>query len=80
MTKAAGFYNTLLKSDEPAIVIENLNGYRLKESMPTNLGEFTTPIGVVETVKEGSDITLLSYGSTLKLVEEASKRPVSGRY
>ena len=55
------------------IVIENLNGYRLKESMPTNLGEFTTPIGVVETVKEGSDITLLSYGSTLKLVEEASK-------
>lgn len=73
MTKAAGFYNTLLKSDEPAIVIENLNGYRLKENMPTNLGEFTTPIGVVETVKEGSDITLLSYGATLKLVEEASK-------
>ncbi len=73
MTKAAGFYNTLLKSDEPAIVIENLNGYRLKEMVPTNLGEFTTPIGVVETVKEGSDITLVSYGSTLKLVEEASK-------
>ena len=73
MTKAAGFYNTLMKSDEPAIVIENLNGYRLKEMMPTNLGEFTTPIGVVETVKEGSDITLVSYGSTLKLVEEASK-------
>jgi pyruvate/2-oxoglutarate/acetoin dehydrogenase E1 component/TPP-dependent pyruvate/acetoin dehydrogenase alpha subunit len=73
MTKAAGFYNTLMKSDEPAIVIENLNGYRLKEMMPTNLGEFTTPIGVVETVKEGSDITLVSYGSTLKLVEEASR-------
>ena len=73
MTKAAGFYNTLMKSDEPAIVVENLNGYRLKEMMPTNLGEFTTPIGVVETVKEGSDITLVSYGSTLKLVEEASK-------
>lgn len=73
MTKAAGFYNTLLKSDEPAIVIENLNGYRLKEMVPTNLGEFTTPIGVVETVKEGSDVTLVSYGSTLKLVEEASK-------
>ena len=73
MTKAAGFYNTLLKSDEPAIVIENLNGYRLKELTPNNLGEFTTPIGVVETIKEGNDITLVSYGSTLKLVEEASK-------
>ena len=73
MTKAAGFYNTLLKSDEPAIVIENLNGYRLKERMPDNLGEFTTPIGVVETVKEGNDITIVSYGSTLKIVEEASK-------
>ncbi|MDH3322020.1 MAG: thiamine pyrophosphate-dependent enzyme, partial [Flavobacteriaceae bacterium] len=73
MTKAAGFYNTLLKSDEPAIVIENLNGYRLKERMPVNLGEFTTPIGTVETIKEGTDITLVSYGATLKLVEEASK-------
>ncbi|NOQ92714.1 MAG: transketolase, partial [Flavobacteriaceae bacterium] len=73
MTKAAGFYNTLLKSDEPAIVIENLNGYRLKERMPKNIGEFTTPIGLVETIKEGSDITLVSYGATLKLVEEASK-------
>jgi pyruvate/2-oxoglutarate/acetoin dehydrogenase E1 component len=72
MTKAAGFYNTLLQSDEPAIVIENLNGYRLKEMMPKNLGEFRTPIGVVETIKEGHDITLVSYGSTLKLVEEAS--------
>ncbi|MBJ2175532.1 transketolase [Aureibaculum sp. A20] len=73
MTKAAGFYNTLLKSDEPALIVENLNGYRLKEKLPTNLGQFTTPIGVVETIKEGSDITVVSYGSTLKLVEEASK-------
>ncbi len=73
MTKAAGFYNTLLKSDEPALVIENLNGYRLKEKLPSNFGQFTTPIGVVETIKEGTDITVLSYGSTLKLVEEASK-------
>lgn len=72
MTKAAGFYNTLLKSDEPGIVIENLNGYRLKEMMPNNLGEFTTPIGVVETIKEGSDITIVTYGSTLRLVEDAS--------
>jgi len=73
MTKAAGFYNTLLQSDEPAIVIECLNGYRLKEELPTNIGEFTTPIGVVETVKEGSDITLLSYGSTLRIVEQVAK-------
>jgi len=73
MTKAAGFYNTLMQSNEPAIVIENLNGYRLKEQIPNNLGVFTTPIGVVETIKEGSDITLVSYGSTLKIVEEASK-------
>lgn len=73
MTKAAGFYNTLLETDEPALVIECLNGYRLKEKMPTNLGEFKTPIGVVETIKEGTDITLVSYGSTLRLVEQAAK-------
>ena len=73
MTKAAGFYNTLLESDEPALVIECLNGYRLKEKMPTNLGEFKTPIGVVETIKTGADITLVSYGSTLRLVEQAAK-------
>ena len=73
MTKAAGFYNTLLEKDEPALVIECLNGYRLKEKMPTNLGEFKTAIGVVETIKEGTDITLVSYGSTLRLVEQAAK-------
>jgi pyruvate/2-oxoglutarate/acetoin dehydrogenase E1 component/TPP-dependent pyruvate/acetoin dehydrogenase alpha subunit len=73
MTKAAGFYNTLLETDEPALVIECLNGYRLKEKMPTNIGEFRTPIGVIETVKEGTDITLVSYGSTLRIVEEAAK-------
>lgn len=73
MTKAAGFYNTLLETDEPAIVIECLNGYRLKEKMPNNLGELKTPIGVVETIKEGTDITLVSYGSTLRVVEEAAK-------
>ena len=70
MTKAAGFYNTLLKCDEPGLVIENLNGYRLKENLPNNLGEYTTPIGYVETVKEGNDITIVSYGSTLKIVED----------
>jgi pyruvate/2-oxoglutarate/acetoin dehydrogenase E1 component/TPP-dependent pyruvate/acetoin dehydrogenase alpha subunit len=73
MTKAAGFYNTLLETDEPALVIECLNGYRLKEKMPLNMGEFKTPIGVVETLKEGKDITLVSYGSTLRLVEQAAK-------
>ncbi|UZH55566.1 transketolase [Salinimicrobium tongyeongense] len=73
MTKAAGFYNTLLESDEPALIIESLNGYRLKEKMPNNLGEFKTPLGVVETLREGSDISLVSYGSTLRLVEQAAK-------
>jgi pyruvate/2-oxoglutarate/acetoin dehydrogenase E1 component/TPP-dependent pyruvate/acetoin dehydrogenase alpha subunit len=72
MTKAAGFYNTLLETDEPALIVECLNGYRLKEKMPTNLGEFKTPIGVVETIKHGTDITLVSYGSTLRLVEQAA--------
>jgi len=72
MTKAAGFYNTLLEADEPALVIECLNGYRLKEKLPNNFGEFRTPLGVVETIKEGKDITLVSYGSTLRLVEEAA--------
>lgn len=73
MTKAAGFYNTLLASDEPAIVIECLNGYRLKEKLPANLGEFTTPVGIPEITKQGSDITLVTYGSTWRLVTDAAK-------
>jgi len=73
MTKAAGFYNTLMKSDEPALIIESLNGYRLKEDKPINLGEICTPIGVVEIVKKGSDITLLSYGSTLRIVQNVAQ-------
>jgi len=73
MTKAAGFYNTLLQSDEPALIVENLNGYRLKEKLPNNIGDIRTPIGVVETIKEGADLTIVSYGSTLKIVEEAAK-------
>ncbi|WP_264618220.1 thiamine pyrophosphate-dependent enzyme [Flavobacterium sp. 7A] len=72
MTKAAGFYNSLMECDEPAIVIECLNGYRLKEKTPTNYGEFKTPIGIVETIRKGTDITLVSYGSTLRLVMEAA--------
>ena len=73
MTKAAGFYNTLLETDEPALIVECLNGYRLKEKMPLNLGEFKTPIGIVETIRSGTDITIVSYGSTLRLVEQAAK-------
>ena len=72
MTKAAGFYNTMLKSDEPALIIECLNGYRLKETMPANLGEFTTPVGKVEVIREGSDITVVSYGSILRPAMEAA--------
>ena len=68
MTKAAGFFNTMLDSDDPALIIENLNGYRLKEKQPNNFGDFKTPIGIVETLLDGDDITLVSYGSTLKLV------------
>ena len=73
MTKAAGFYNTLMQSDEPAVIVECLNGYRLKEKLPTNLAEFKTPIGKVEVLREGTDITVLSYGSTLRLVELAAQ-------
>ena len=73
MTKAAGFYNTLLLGDDPAIIVECLNGYRLKEKMPNNLGALKTPIGVVETIKKGTDITLISYGSTLRIVEQTAK-------
>ncbi len=73
MTKAAGFYNTLLEGDDPAIIVECLNGYRLKEALPSNLGEFKTPLGVIETIKEGADMTVISYGSTLRVVEEAAK-------
>ena len=73
LTKAAGFYNTLFQSDEPAIVIESLNGYRLKEKQPDNLGEFTVPVGKVEVTKEGSDVTLITYGSTWRIVTEAAE-------
>lgn len=71
MTQAAGMYNTLLQSDEPGIVIECLNGYRLKEQVPTNLENFTVPFGIPEVVRKGEDITIVSYGSTLRVIEEA---------
>jgi pyruvate/2-oxoglutarate/acetoin dehydrogenase E1 component/TPP-dependent pyruvate/acetoin dehydrogenase alpha subunit len=74
MTKAAGFYNLLMEADEPALVIEPLNGYRTKELMPTNIGEFKEALGVPEIVREGSDLTIVSYGSTFNLCEIACKQ------
>jgi 2-oxoisovalerate dehydrogenase E1 component len=71
MTQAAGFYNTLLRSDDPAIVVEVLNGYRTKEKLPSNIAEMTMPLGVPEVLREGRDVTLVSYGATLKIVMEA---------
>lgn len=72
LTKAAGFYNTMLQSDEPAVIVECLNGYRLKEKQPDNLGEFTVPVGKIEVTKEGTDVTLVTYGSTWRIVTEAA--------
>ncbi len=80
MTQAAGMYNTLLRSDEPALVIECLNGYRLKEKLPSNVGEFTVPLGKAEILKEGSDMTVVSYGSTLRIVLEAALRTRKNGY
>ncbi len=73
MTKAAGFYNTLIEADQPALVVECLNGYRLKEKKPNNIGSFKTAVGVVDIIKLGTDITIVSYGSTLRLVEQAAR-------
>lgn len=73
MVQAAGFYNTLLQSDDPALVIEVLNGYRVKEKLPDNIGEFTLPLGVPEVLREGSDVTLVTYGATTRIVMEAAE-------
>lgn len=73
MTQAAGFYNTLLQADEPALVIECLNGYRLKEKMPANLGEYTVPLGVPDVLKEGTDVTIVTYGSMCRIILEAAQ-------
>ena len=72
LTIAAGFYNTMLQADEPALIIECLNGYRLKEKQPDNIGEFTIPVGKIEVTKEGKDVTVVTYGSTWRLVMEAA--------
>ena len=73
MTQAIGMYNTLLQSNDPGLVIECLNGYRLKEKLPSNLLEFSVPLGVPEIIKEGSDITIVSYGSTLRIIQDAAQ-------
>jgi pyruvate/2-oxoglutarate/acetoin dehydrogenase E1 component len=74
MTQAAGMYNTLLRSNDPALVIECLNGYRLKEKLPDNLDSLTVALGVPEVIHSGSDITIVSYGSTLRVIAEAVQR------
>jgi pyruvate/2-oxoglutarate/acetoin dehydrogenase E1 component len=74
MTRAAGFYNTLLEGDDPAVVIEPLNGYRLKEKMPDNIGEYRIPLGVPEVLTEGDDLTIVTYGSTVRIAAEAVRQ------
>lgn len=73
MTQAAGFYNTMLKSDDPALIIECLNGYRLKERIPDNVGEFTVPLGVPEVIRQGTDVTVVTYGSMCRIVAQAAE-------
>jgi pyruvate/2-oxoglutarate/acetoin dehydrogenase E1 component/TPP-dependent pyruvate/acetoin dehydrogenase alpha subunit len=74
MTRAAGFYNTLLKADEPAIVVEVLNGYRVKERLPDNIGEITLPLGVPEVIREGRDVTVVTYGATCRIVMDSADK------
>jgi len=74
MTQAAGFYNTMLKSDDPALIIECLNGYRLKEQIPENIGEFTVPLGVPEVIREGEDVTVVTYGSMCRVIMDAAEQ------
>jgi len=74
MTRAAGFYNMLLEGNDPAIVIEPLNGYRLKEKMPENIGEYRLELGVPEILNVGSDLTLVTYGSTVRIAAEAVRQ------
>jgi pyruvate/2-oxoglutarate/acetoin dehydrogenase E1 component len=71
MTQAAGMYNTLLRGNDPGLVIECLNGYRLKEKLPSNLDTFTVQLGVPEVIHAGTDVTIVSYGSTLRIIVEA---------
>ena len=74
MTRAAGFYNTLMKIDEPAIIVEVLNGYRIKERLPDNIGEFTVPLGVPEVIREGGDVTIVTYGACCRIALDAAQK------
>ncbi|MBC8319791.1 MAG: transketolase, partial [Bacteroidetes bacterium] len=74
MTQAAGYYNTYLESDQPVLIIEPLNGYRLREKKPENIGEFKTPVGIPEILQEGSDVTLVTYGSCVRIAQDAVKQ------
>jgi pyruvate/2-oxoglutarate/acetoin dehydrogenase E1 component len=74
MTRAAGFYNTLLKSDEPALIVEVLNGYRVKEKLPDNIAEFTVPLGLPEVIREGSDVTIVTYGACCRIAMDAAQK------
>ena len=74
MTRAAGFYNTLLKANEPALVVEVLNRYRVKERLPDNIGEFTVPLGVPEVIREGTDVTIVTYGACCRIALDAADK------
>jgi pyruvate/2-oxoglutarate/acetoin dehydrogenase E1 component len=74
MTRAAGFYNTLLKSDEPALIVEVLNGYRVKEKLPDNIGEMTVPLGVPEVIREGKDVTVVTYGACCRIALDSADK------
>jgi pyruvate/2-oxoglutarate/acetoin dehydrogenase E1 component len=74
MTRAAGFYNTLLKADEPALLVEVLNGYRVKERLPDNIGEVTVPLGVPEVIRDGSDVSVVTYGACCRIAEDAAEK------
>ncbi|MDZ7774201.1 MAG: transketolase C-terminal domain-containing protein [Bacteroidales bacterium] len=74
MTQAAGFYNTMLKSDDPALIIEPLNGYRLREKRPENIGEYTVPLGEPEILQEGSDVTVVTYGACVRIAQDAASQ------
>jgi pyruvate/2-oxoglutarate/acetoin dehydrogenase E1 component len=74
MTRAAGFYNTLLKAEEPAIVVEVLNGYRVKEPMPANIGDLTVPVGIPEVIRAGKDLTIVTYGACVRIALDAAAK------
>jgi pyruvate/2-oxoglutarate/acetoin dehydrogenase E1 component len=74
MTRAAGFYNTLLKSDEPAVIVEVLNAYRIKERLPNNIADFTVPLGVPEVIREGNDVTVVTYGASCRIALDAAQK------